>query len=167
MIYSRYSRGSYPCTLYVVQCNTPRTWYVGTTLRERHKRFDEHFAGVGCKWTRRHGCKRIVLHFPVSCAEASRAENDVWMHYARIYGPERVRGGGRHHRPAVRGRQHPGLDYARGVRRHPARRLGHLVLPAAAADVLPLHGTGVPQLLLQLGRLVDLRRRAAHLEHAD
>ena len=55
-----------PCTLYVVQCNTPRTWYVGTTLRARHKRFAEHFAGVGCKWTRRHGCKRIVLHFPVS-----------------------------------------------------------------------------------------------------
>ena len=82
-----------PCTLYVVQCKTPRTWYVGTTLRARHKRFAEHFAGVGCKWTRRHGCKRIVLHFPVSCAEASRAENDVWMHYARIYGPERVRGG--------------------------------------------------------------------------
>ena len=63
-----------PCTLYVVQCNTPRTWYVGTTLRERHKRFEEHFAGVACKWTRRHGCKRIVLHFPVSCGEASRAE---------------------------------------------------------------------------------------------
>ena len=32
-----------PCTLYVVQCKTPRTWYVGTTLREKHKRFQEHF----------------------------------------------------------------------------------------------------------------------------
>ena len=92
MIYKSFCE-NYPCTLYVVQCNTPRTWYVGTTLRARHKRFAEHFAGVGCKWTRRHGCKRIVLHFPVSCAEASRAENDVWLHYARIYGPERVRGG--------------------------------------------------------------------------
>ena len=82
-----------PCTLYVVQCNTPRTWYVGTTLRQKHKRFDEHFAGYGCKWTKRHGCRRIALSFSVPVHRASRLENDVWLHYARIYGPERVRGG--------------------------------------------------------------------------
>ena len=82
-----------PCTLYVVQCRTPRTWYVGTTLREKYKRFEEHFDGSGCKWTMRHGCRRVALSFPVSVAEASRLENEVWMHYARIYGPERVRGG--------------------------------------------------------------------------
>ena len=82
-----------PCTLYVVQCKTPRTWYVGTTLRQKHKRFHEHFAGYGCKWTKRHGCRRIAVSFPVPVRQASRLENDVWMHYARIYGPERVRGG--------------------------------------------------------------------------
>ena len=82
-----------PCTLYVVQCRTPRTWYVGTTLRRKEKRFKEHFQGVACKWTTRHGCRRIALSFPCTRAEASRIENDVWMHYARIYGPERVRGG--------------------------------------------------------------------------
>ena len=43
------------CTLYVVECVTPNTWYVGTTCREKHKRFEEHFAGVACKWTMRHG----------------------------------------------------------------------------------------------------------------
>lgn len=82
-----------PCTLYVVQCETPRTWYVGTTLRRKYKRFAEHFEGRGCKWTQRHGCKRVALSFPVPRGEASRLENEVWMHYARIYGPERVRGG--------------------------------------------------------------------------
>ena len=82
-----------PCTLYVVQCETPRTWYVGTTLRQKHKRFQEHFEGGGCKWTGRHGCRKIVLSFPVSRSEASQIENEVWMHYARRFGPERVRGG--------------------------------------------------------------------------
>ena len=82
-----------PCTLYVVKCKSPRTWYVGTTVRQKHKRFAEHFAGFGCKWTKRHGGARIVCSFPVSRVEASRLENDVWMHYARIYGPERGRGG--------------------------------------------------------------------------
>ena len=81
-------------TLYVVQCITPRTWYVGTTLRnDPRERFAEHFAGYGSKWTARHGCKRIALSFRIPINGASRAENDVWMHYARIYGPERVRGG--------------------------------------------------------------------------
>lgn len=82
------------CTLYVIQCETPRHWYVGTTLRnDPHVRFAEHFAGYGSKWTARHGCKRIALSFRIPIDGASRVENDVWMHYARIYGPERVRGG--------------------------------------------------------------------------
>ena len=82
-----------PCTLYVVQCETPKTFYVGTTYRHKKKRYREHFEGWGCKWTARHGCKRIIHSFPVPRGEASRIENEVWLHFARIYGPERVRGG--------------------------------------------------------------------------
>lgn len=82
-----------PCTLYVIQCKTPRHFYVGTTYRHKKKRFAEHFAGWGCKWTRKHGCKRVIVSFSVPLGKASRYENDVWMHYARIYGPENVRGG--------------------------------------------------------------------------
>ena len=82
------------CTLYVIQCETPCHWYVGTTLRnDPHERYAEHFAGYGSKWTARHGIKRIAVSFRIPIHGASRAENDVWMHYARIYGPERVRGG--------------------------------------------------------------------------
>jgi predicted GIY-YIG superfamily endonuclease len=85
----------YPiCTLYVVQCKTNKHWYVGTTIRNKHTRFQEHFDGVGCKWTRRHGCKRIAYSFPVPLHQASRMENNVWMYFARhVCGPERVRGG--------------------------------------------------------------------------
>ena len=82
-----------PCTLYVVQCRTKGYYYVGTTLRQKHKRFEEHFDGTGCKWTRRHGCKRIVCSFPVPITKASQFENDVWMNYARRFGPTHVRGG--------------------------------------------------------------------------
>ncbi len=82
-----------PVTLYVVQCITPDTYYVGTTVRQKAKRFEEHFAGVGCKWTKRHGCKRIIKSFDVQHSIASQMENEVWMYYARRFGPERVRGG--------------------------------------------------------------------------
>jgi len=86
-------RGGIKITLYVVECETPNTFYVGTTYRHPSKRYREHFEGWGCKWTRRHGCKRILASWEVNPATASRDENDVWMHYARIYGAERVRGG--------------------------------------------------------------------------
>ena len=82
-----------PCTLYVVQCKTPNTFYVGTTYRHKKKRYDEHFAGDGCKWTARHGCRRIIASWSVDKGKASQLENEVWMYYARLYGPERVRGG--------------------------------------------------------------------------
>ena len=82
-----------PCTLYVLECKTPKTFYVGTTYRQKKKRYREHFEGWGCKWTARHGCRRIVGSWSVDRGHASQVENEVWMHYARIYGPERVRGG--------------------------------------------------------------------------
>jgi predicted GIY-YIG superfamily endonuclease len=83
-----------PCTLYVVECVTPKTWYVGTTTRQKHKRFQEHFDGVACKWTMRHGCKRIALSFPVPMNKASEmgqyshlvAPRRVWRHQARRLG---------------------------------------------------------------------------------
>ena len=81
------------CILYVIQCETPRTWYVGTTLSTMHHRLQQHRSGYGSKWTARHGCKRLKFHFQVGEGEASQLENEVWMHYARIYGPTRVRGG--------------------------------------------------------------------------
>ena len=79
----------YPCTLYVVKCKSPGRYYVGTTYRNKFTRFAEHFAGYGCKWTKRHGCDRIIKSFTVPLETASSLENDVWMYL----GPENVRGG--------------------------------------------------------------------------
>ena len=70
----------------MVECDTPKTFYVGTTYRHKKKRYDEHFAGWGCKWTKRHGCRRIVASWSVDRGHASQLENEVWMYYARIYG---------------------------------------------------------------------------------
>ena len=84
-----------PCTLstlYVIQCETPRTYYVGSTANFP-QRFQQHLDGYGSKWTSRHGCKKLVCKFPVPTVESQARENDVWMMYAHIYGPERVRGG--------------------------------------------------------------------------
>jgi len=76
-----------------VECDTPNTFYVGTTYRTKEKRFQEHFEGWGCRWTRKHGCKKIIFTTEVDRGEASQLENEKWMELARIYGPCRVRGG--------------------------------------------------------------------------
>ena len=89
MIYDLYP----PCTLYVIRCKTPRHFYVGTTLRRKCVRYQEHKDGYGSRWTARHGYRRIDRSFTVPRTRASQIENEVWMHYARIYGPENVRGG--------------------------------------------------------------------------
>ena len=89
MIYDLYP----PCTLYVIRCKTPRHFYVGTTLRRKCVRYQEHKDGYGSRWTARHGCRNTVTRFTVECSRSAQKENEVWMHYARIYGPENVRGG--------------------------------------------------------------------------
>lgn len=83
-----------PCSLYVIQCETPRHYYVGTTNCRLKKRLDEHFIEKkGALWTTRHGCKRVVKRFTIPIEKANYYENLVWLHYARIYGAENVRGG--------------------------------------------------------------------------
>ena len=83
----------YPTTLYVIECESPGRYYVGTTYRSREKRFKEHFEGWGCRWTRKHGCKRIVHTETIDRSIASNLENKKWLELARQHGPENVRGG--------------------------------------------------------------------------
>ena len=110
---------SKPMTLYVIRCVTPNHFYVGTTLRDYNIRYQEHKDGYGSRWTARHGCRNTVTRFTVECSRSAQKENEVWMFYARRYGPENVRGGdvtilGPHHAESAAGR----------VRRDTARRLG-------------------------------------------
>ena len=136
-----------PCTLYVIRCQTPNKWYVGSTYRQKHKRFDEHRAGYGSKWTARHGFNRS-LTIPIDKGEY---ENDLWMHYARLYGP------GTRSRPGCSPKS-LGASASLGVG---AR------VQISPADVLALHAGAVPHFLLELLRGVDLLGRARHLQHAD
>ena len=41
--------------VYVIECMSPKHWYVGSTYRELHARIEEHREGFGCVWTQRHG----------------------------------------------------------------------------------------------------------------
>ena len=47
--------------IYVIECKTPRFWYVGSTFRELFDRIAEHENSYGSLWTRRHGFKRMVM----------------------------------------------------------------------------------------------------------
>ena len=84
---------SKPMTLYVIRCVTPNHFYVGTTLRDYNIRYQEHKDGYGSRWTARPGCRNTVTRFTVECCRSAQKENEVWMFYARRYGPENVRGG--------------------------------------------------------------------------
>ena len=82
-----------PMTLYIIECETPDHYYVGTTYRVATKRFQEHFDGYGCRWTRKHGCKKVIFSETIDRERASQLENEKWMDLARKFGPENVRGG--------------------------------------------------------------------------
>lgn len=84
---------TYPHTCYVIKCKTPGYFYVGSTYREWFDRLQEHLNGGGCVWTRKHGVDRIVKIFRVHPHRSSQIENEMWMWYARRYGPSKVRGG--------------------------------------------------------------------------
>ena len=82
-----------PCTLYIIACDTPRHFYIGTTLRLKEKRFLEHFSKEGCAWTVRHGCKKVLKSFPVPKNRASALENEMLCFFCQKYGWQGVRGG--------------------------------------------------------------------------
>ena len=63
--------------IYVIQCETPFFWYVGSTFRELYARIAEHEGNYGCKWTQRHGFRRMsiwadVPHYACSVLEDER-----------------------------------------------------------------------------------------------
>ena len=80
-------------TLYAFECETPRHYYVGTTEQLLEARLEEHRQHIGCKWTQKHGFRRLIESCFVSNLLCHRSENDLWMDYARQYGPHNVRGG--------------------------------------------------------------------------
>jgi len=82
----------YPCTCYVLACKHGK-YYVGTTVCTLSYRIQQHRDGYGSIWTRRHPMKRVLHSFPVSNADCSRIENEVWTWAAERWGVNNVRGG--------------------------------------------------------------------------
>ena len=81
------------CTLYSFRCKTPNRFYVGTTVRPLFVRLNEHRQHIGCKWTQKHGFRRLMYSCAVSVGRCHELEADLWMNLARQYGPHNVRGG--------------------------------------------------------------------------
>ena len=79
--------------IYVVECETPFFWYVGSTFRELYARIDEHEANYGCKWTQRHGFRRMAMWADVPSYACSVLEDELTEWLMHEYGVHNVRGG--------------------------------------------------------------------------
>ena len=84
---------SKPCYLYALACNTPNHFYIGTTVRMWGVRLDEHREGRCCKWTHKHGFRRVLWYREIDPAKQFTLEDEVTLWYMRRYGWEGVRGG--------------------------------------------------------------------------
>ena len=79
--------------VYVIECMSPKHWYVGSTYRELHARIQEHKEGFGCVWTQRHGFKRMAIWADVPNGACSALEDELTEWLMHQYGVRNVRGG--------------------------------------------------------------------------
>ena len=136
--------------VYVVECQTPNYFYVGTTLREMFKRQHEHEAGHGAKWTIKHGFKRLLFNRLVPEGTSGTLEDDLTKYLMSVYGWGRVRGGN-YVFVHCRNKNWLPLEF-RNLR---------------ARDVLPLHLRPVSKFATELSRLVDAFEFSRSLHDAD
>ena len=78
--------------LYVIECFNKK-YYIGSAYNV-WDRINDHRTGRSCKWTAKHGFKRVhrVVRIPEHL-DAQDLENDIWVMYASIFGAHNVRGG--------------------------------------------------------------------------
>ena len=136
--------------VYVVECETPNHFYVGSTVREMFKRQHEHEAGYGSLWTRKHGFKRMMFNRLVPVGTSERLEDDLTKHLMSIYGWGQVRGGKYVFVRSFRTEWLPPEFRALGPR-----------------DVLPLHRRPVSKLATELRRLVNAFQFSRSLHHPN
>ena len=139
--------------IYVVECETPFFWYVGSTFRELYARIDEHEAKYGCKWTQRHGFRRMAMWADVPSYACSVLEDELTEWLMHEYGV--------HNRQL---RQLRADCYSsewwmpRSIRGN-THRLPNFIAriggASSLADVPSLHFRPVSQFPLELGRLID------------
>lgn len=73
--------------VYVLECEAAR-WYVGFSRRPR-LRIEQHFLGEGASFTKEY---RPIRVYELRSALDERDEFELWKHYARQYGWQRVGG---------------------------------------------------------------------------
>ena len=158
--------------IYVIQCETPFFWYVGSTFRELYARIAEHEGNYGCKWTQRHGFRRMSIWADVPHYACSVLEDELTEWLIHEYGMQNVRGGNYVNCRAdcyasewwmprsIRGNTHRQPNF---FARSGMRALG----APSLRDVSSLHFRPVSQFPLELGRLIDAFKEFRRLEDAN
>ena len=75
--------------IYVLRCEDD-CYYVGIT-HDLNKRYAQHLAGTGAKWTRLHKPLGIIEVITEGCT--TQMEIEVTKKYCEMFGRENVRGG--------------------------------------------------------------------------
>ena len=142
--------------IYVIECETPFFWYVGSTFRELYSRIDEHEANYGCKWTRRHGFRRMAMWADVPRYACSVLEDELTEWLMHEYGVHNVRGGNYVNCRADCYASNWWLPRSmRGLEGAKPNFFARAKLSGCLADVPSLHFRPVTQFPLELGRLID------------
>ena len=148
--------------IYVIECNTPRFWYVGSTFRELYDRIAEHENSYGSLWTRRHGFRRMVMWADVPSYACSILEDELTEWLMHQYGVHNVRGGNYVNcRP----------DCYASDWWLPKSLQGRSKAPdftdSPLTDVPALHFSAVSKFPLELGRLIDTFKVFRGLKHPN
>ena len=76
---------------YAIEC-LDGTYYIGMTSSLRH-RITQHYLGIGSRWTRSHGFKRLVAYWPAGDLDGVLSlEREMTLRYMRGFGTHRVAG---------------------------------------------------------------------------
>lgn len=125
-------------------------FYVGTTLREIHVRYQEHFDRGGSRWTCRYPPIRCICWMRVPVGTSRRIENELTRYLMWTRGWTSTRGGDW---VFLRCRSRNWLPLEMRLLR--------------AADVLPLHLRTVSHLRPETRRLIEAFEMARGFEHPD
>ena len=137
--------------VYVVECETPGHFYVGSTTRLPYVREMEHREGWGSQWTRKHGFKRMLFMMMVPPQACERLEDDLTVWLQCEFGYRYVRGGKR----------------TATCEKKLKRWLHPCFKDSLPTDVLPLHARPVGEFPSELRRLVNAFEVVRGLKNAD
>ena len=137
--------------VYVIECQTPGYFYVGSTTRLPHAREVEHRDGYGSHWTSRHGFKRVIFMKLVPQPICKNLEDDLTVWLQCRLGWRFVRGGDRTAtcEKKLKKWMHPCLKSARPT------------------DVLPLHRRPMGKFPSELRRLINAFEVVCGFENPD